>query len=426
MGAARAVLVTLLAHALCAGAAVAQTHDDRARTGGLKVAVFVVPTEGTMSPMRLATLQLTLEDALERDRRLEVVDVEAALLDRAGQVPAEVVSEARGLVESAEALLLREQPDRALPRLQAGVAQLETLLTFVSKKQLARAQFLLGAAQAMRGDTDDALASFVALQAWRPEFVADTRIAPGDVLPVFEEARKRAERLPGGSIQIASTPDGALAYVDGRFVGFTPTTAEGLPVGRHYVTFKMIGRGRIVQAVEVSSKKEVRVRGSLIDTPGWGELEALVEATSEGLGQVRAPEALAELGRVVGAEHIVVVAAPPPGTENGRYQGFVYDARTRRELAAAGAAASPEVERMFASLIREMYGAIDLSPEPAVTVAAGDTGTSQPIYRRWWFWGGAAVAVAAAIAVPLLTGDDEPEGPQCPGGSVCGEVIWEF
>jgi hypothetical protein len=426
MGAARAVLVILLAHLLCAGTAGAQTHDDRARTGGLKVAVFVVPTEGTMSPMRLATLQLTLEDALERDERLEVVDVEAALLDRAGQVPTEVVSEARGLMESGEALLVREQPDRALPRLQAAVAQLEPLLTFVSKKQLARAQFLLGAAHAMRGDKDEALERFVALLVWRPEFVADTRIAPGDVLPVFEEARKRAERLPGGSIQIGSTPDGALAYVDGRFVGFTPTTAEGLAAGRHYVTLKMIGRGRTVQAVEVSSKKEVRVRGSLIHTPGWSELEELVAATAAGLGQVRAPEALAELGKRVGAEHIVVVAAPPPGTDGGRYRGFVYDAHTRRELATAGAAASPEVERMFAGLSRELYRGIDLSPEPAAPVITADPGTSTPLYRRWWFWGGAAVAVAAALALPLFTGDDEPARPRCPGGAVCGEVIWEF
>jgi tetratricopeptide (TPR) repeat protein len=416
------VLVVALWSAVAAG----QTHDDRARTGGVPVAVFVVPASGTMSPMRLATLQLTLEDTLERDHRLEVVDIEAALLDRAGQVPAEVVSEARGLLETGEALLLREQPDRALPRLQAAVAQLESLLAFTSKKELARAQFLLGAAHAMRDDRDPAIEAFVALLAWRPEFVADTRIAPGDVLPLFQQAQKRARRLPGGSIQIGSTPDGALAYVDGRFVGFTPTTAEGLPAGRHYVTFKMIGRGRTVQPVEVSSRKEVRVRGSLIDTPGWDELEALVEATAAGLGQVRGPEELAELGRLIGAEQIVVVTAPAAGADGGRYQGFVYDVASRRELASASVAASPEVERLFAQLVRDLYTTIDLAPEPVTATVAADDGDAMPIYRRWWFWGGAAAAVAVAIAIPLLTGDDEPQGPRCPGGSVCGEVIWEF
>lgn len=422
---ARSLWLVAIASLLWIGAAGAQTHDDRDRTGGVGVAVFVLPAAGEMSPMRLATLQLTLEDALEQDRRLELVDVEAALLGRAGQVPTEIISEARGLLSTGEALLVREDPDKALPRLRAATLQLEPLLAFVSKKELARAQFLLGAAQAMRGETTAAEATFTALLVWRPAFVADTRIAPGEVLPVFQEAQKRAKQLPGGSVQIDSAPDGALAYVDGRFVGFTPTTVEGLPAGRHYVTFKMIGRGRTVVPVEVSSKKETRVRGALIDTPGWAELEALLATTAEGLGQVRAPESLGKLGRLLGAEHVVVVTAPGSGAADGRYQGFVYEVATGREVASASTPAGPEVERLFADLAQELYRQVDLSAVPEVAAVA-ETAGSPPIYRRWWFWGGAAVAVAAAITLPMLLDGGEPDPGRCPGGAVCGEVIWDF
>ena len=100
---------------------------------------------------------------------------------------------------------------------------------------------LLGAAQAMTGDRKGALATFTALQTWRPDAVPDPDLGPKQTLPIWEEAHDQVREAERGAIDIESAPEGAMAYVDGRLVGFTPTLVEGLPVGTHYVTIRREG-----------------------------------------------------------------------------------------------------------------------------------------------------------------------------------------
>ncbi len=251
-----------------------------------RVAVIVLGADGEPLPSTMrATLQVSMERALGTDERLEIVDVDAQLAGRAGAAPTDVVSEARGLLSIGEELLRRGQADAALAKLQAASAQLATVLAWAQKQELARAQFLLGAAQAVGGDGKAALASFIALLAWRPDFVADPTIAPTEVLPIWEKAQARVLKLRGGSIEITSSPDGAMAYVDGRFVGFTPTVVEALPAATHYVTIRMHGRVRVVEAVKVSDKKEATMRVRLEATPGIDELDAAIDDLASGIGK---------------------------------------------------------------------------------------------------------------------------------------------
>jgi len=242
----RGLLVGVVAGAIALTPARADEGDaaggDR---GEVELAVVVTGADGVKLPgVRRATVQVSMERALKRDRRLIVVDKDDRLAARAGRLPADVVAEARALVSSGEELLRRGQAEAALLKLQGASTQLARVLAWTQKQELARAQFLLGAAQVLTGDAKAAQATFVALLAWRPEMVADADIEPTKVLPVWEKARKQAARLAGGSIEIETAPAGALAYVDGKLIGFTPTVVEGLAVGVHYVTLRRDGHER--------------------------------------------------------------------------------------------------------------------------------------------------------------------------------------
>ncbi|MCA9677642.1 MAG: PEGA domain-containing protein [Kofleriaceae bacterium] len=394
-----------------------------------RVAVLVLGEDDEPLPSSVrATLQVSMERALEHDHRLEIVDQDTELARRAGEVPADVVSEARGLVSAGEALLRRNQADAALAKLEAASAQLTGVLAWAQKSELARAQFLLGAAHAIAGDDKAALAEFVALQAWRPEFVADPTIRPREVLPVWEKAQAKAARLPGGSIEISSSPDGAMAYVDGRFVGFTPTVVEALPAATHYVTVRMHGRVRSVTAVKVSDRKAGELRVSLDPTPGVERLQAAVDGIAGDVGKRQASAlaqgAFGDLAELLEVQHAVILVAPEG---DGPYRGYVYAVEGGSLLARAEVRLGErDPEAAFGELATKLYDQISFEPPAPPETPRPATAKGKPFYRSLWFWGGVAAVVTAGIAVPLLMRDDGPPPLSCPQDSSCGTVVLRF
>lgn len=395
------------------------------------VAVVITDASGTSSAARHATLLVEMERAVRGDKRLAAVDKDYQLALRAGDVPTDVISEARGLVRAGEALLRKQRAADALPRLEAGVRQLETALAWVKKEELAAAQFLLGAARASAGDTRGATETFVALLAWRPEHVADPEIDPAAVIPVWEAAAVKARKLAGGSIAIDSKPDGAMAYVDGRLVGFTPTTAEGLSVGTHYVTLRLPGWGKAVLPVKVSSTSQHDVAATLDRLPEQDELDRLVgelaaarESSQGGAGAARA------LGELVAAEHVLLLIAPVAGDDSGQFEAVLFDARSGKRLNAAVAAmGEDDPETVFAALRTSLYAGVELRAKPKrpVRKPKPKPAGGRPFYASGWFWGG-VTAVGAAIAIPLIltSGDDGPPPLSCPTDTVCGSVVLDF
>jgi hypothetical protein len=344
-------------------------------------------------------------------------------------VPTDKVSEARGLRIAGEELLRRGKTAEAIARLEAASAHLAEVLAWASKRELADAQFFLGAARAVAGDDKAAIADFVALLAWRPDYVADPSIEPDAVIPLWEKAQKKVEKLPGGSIEIDSRPDGAMAYVDGRFVGFTPTVVEALPAAVHYVTIRMHGRIRSVTAVKVSSKEAAELAVKLAPTPGINDLEQAIHDLSGGVGQVEAPAAaqagLGALGELVGAQHAVVLVAPQGDKP---YVGYVHAVDGGAQLARAEVALGErDPEEAFAELAAALYEQISFEPveAPPPPVTEVTRSTRKPFYKTWWFWGAVGAAVTAGVAIPLLLRDDAPEL-GCPPGDSCGIVVLSF
>jgi hypothetical protein len=415
------LVATVITSVISATPEVADAGDDK-----VSIAVFIASPDAEVGKARRATLLLTMEEALHEDTRLDVIDKDTQLAEGAGFVPKEVISEARGLLGSGEAMLLKGRAKAALTRLKTAETQLSAALAYVSKREVARAQFLVGAAQAILGKTKSARKTFMRLQVWRPDFVADTSIEPALVMPVWEEAVARVAKLDGGSIEVTSKPSGALAYVDGTFIGFTPTTAEGLVVGEHYVTFKAVGYAREVKRVTVSSDEQNAVSTKLVRSPSSDAVDELVAELLPSLGSSTGPKALEKLAPLLGIQHAVFVLVPPPG-EKGEYQAYVYDTKTRKRLSAARAPASAEVETTFSEMAVSLYASLILEPieEEVVEEEPDRDDRGSPFYKKWWFWAAVGAVATTAITVPLVIGGGT-DAPTCPPGSVCGEVIWDF
>jgi tetratricopeptide (TPR) repeat protein len=391
--------------------------------GPTRVAAFVLDDDGApVAGARGATLLHTLERALRRDGRLEIVDHDLALARRADLVPDEALGEALGSMSDGEALLRRDRAGAALPRLEQAARAFAENLAFARKRDYAHAQFLIGAAHAMLGNDDEAHEAFTRLLVWRDDYVADASIAPEKVLPRFEAAREALRGRGAGSIELLSSPAGAAAYVDGRFVGFTPTFAAGLTAGEHHVTFRAVGFVRAIVTVEVSSRVERTARVTLEPTPGRAQLEALLDEVAPELDRPRGGPALAELGALLGADHLVVVRLPSSTRGDDPVRGWIYGATSRQRLAAAERSPSDDDGAALAALAEDLYRQIAGEAWPPPARSRRDRG-GVALHRRWWFWTGVTV-VAAAVVVPRLF--DLDGGARCPDGAVCGHVVWRF
>jgi hypothetical protein len=398
--------------------------------GEATVAVVVTAAPDVKFPTaRRATVQVSVERALKRDKRLVVVDKDDRLAARAGRVPSDVVNEARALLSSGEELLKRGQAKAALLKLEGASVQLARVLAWTQKQELARAQFLLGAAQALSGDTKSALTTFVALLAWRPDAVADADLEPGVILPVWDKAQKKAAKLAGGSIDIETKPDGALAYVDGKLAGFTPTVVEGLAVGVHYVTVRRDGHERRVEAVRISDKKAAKLSVKLEPSRRGAELAAAEQALTVGLGAALAPAeaqaGFAEAGELLGVEQIVVVSAEKG---EGKYRVFVYDASGGARLAAEDLTVGDrELEDAFGDITGSLYEQVAKAKVKVVKKPPRKKKPSGPsIFSNKWFWITAGGIVAVGATTGLILSIDRSEPLTCPAGTSCGEVIFRF
>ncbi|MCE9573775.1 MAG: PEGA domain-containing protein [Deltaproteobacteria bacterium] len=389
-----------LARGLIALALLAVAMPARADRAKAKVAVVVVSADDDkLAPARQATIQVSMERAVARDARLEVVDQDEALAASAGLVPKDAVAEAL-----------------------AGV------LAWAQKQELAQAQFLRGAAHAVLGDDKAAIEEFVSLLAWRPDFAADPTIAPAVVIPLWEKAQARARQLPGGSIDVTSAPSGGMAYIDGRFVGFTPTTIEALPVGTHYLTVRKYGHQKVVRAVRVSDKRPATAEAELAPSPRADELQQAIATLRAGLGAAQAPAemqgALGDLSELLGVDQVAVLVAPRTGDRP--YRAYVYNALGGQRLAQAELRPDQgDLEDALATLATSLYKQVSFDPPPPPPPPR-IARHGRPFWRRGWFWASVGTALAVGVLVPLAIHERGPAEPRCPGADSCGAVILRF
>lgn len=424
--------------ALAALAAVAVTGPARADDGDAveaakpeaAVTVVITAADGVkLGAARRTTLAVNLERALRRDKRLLVIDQDDRLAARSGGVPTDAVNEGRAMLSTGEEMLRRGQAKAAVLKLQGASAQLATVLAWTQKQDLARAQLYLGTAQAVAGDSKAAVATFVALLAWRPDSLPDPDIEPATVLPLWEKAQLQAAKLPRAALDIATSPAGALAYVDGKMVGFTPTTVDDLAEGVHYVTLRRTGSVRRVDPIKVSAKLRAELSAVLEPSSGAPELAEAIALLEDGLGEpiakASAQAGLAQLGELLSVEQAVVLDVQPG---DGAYRAYVYAVDGGARLAVTDfVVGDRDPEEAFAEAGKALYRQVakaKVKPKPTRR-RSGKRGPS--IFTRWWFWTGVGAIAATAIAVPVvLELTDGPPPLTCPVGESCGGVVFRF
>jgi hypothetical protein len=377
----------------------------------IRVTTFLVSHAGVPDGAAGPIMQM-LDSALQRNPRLEMKELDTRLSEIAQEAPEEQIAEGRRLRSEAEAALAALQLSTALHKLEQAVEVLSKVLPFIKKEELADAMMALGATQYLKADRRSGHATFVRLFTWRPDYQADATRYSSQVLAPLEEARREVEKTRRGSLEIRSEPSAAQAYVDGRYVGVTPTTAEGLVAGEHFVTWKHEGYRKAVRPALVSVKQQELVTASLERTSKYLLVEEALRSAERQLGSDSLNSGTDRLREVLFIDHAVFVRlrTARPGFYN--LEADLYDLRSRKRLGRV----LREVPTQGGRAVEDVAAALYLNVRyEAELVAPGDEASTEtkrkPFYKTWWFWtvtgltAGGLIATGAALGTMLKPKD---------------------
>lgn len=408
--------------ALAVAAAPARA-DEPPKDPLVRVTVLLLKHPG-VDEAQLAPLMREFDKALKKNARLDQKELEVRLEEFAQEKPVTEIEGARAAyAEGIKALGGLDLPT-AVKRLTTSVDELSKVLPFIKKQELADAMCALAVAYFQQGDKKEAKNTFVRLLVWRADHVYDTEKFPPSVLATFDEAKKALEKMKRGSIEIKSEPEGAQAYVDGKYIGVTPAVAEGLLVGEHWVTFKKEGFRKSVLSGSVSPKFQQTITAMLDRSGKYLLVEQAITAIEKQIGNQKIDDTADNFKETLLLDHGVflrVVKAAQANTLN--VDAFLYDLRTRELLKKASrpvTADSPKNE--VAELVNELYNKISYEAELTQPKDAEPPKQikRKPIYKRWWFWTIIGVAAGGAIAAGVLA----PKPKNCGDGNFCPGIAF--
>ena len=380
----------------------------------VKVAVFVFP-EFEVDTNVATELTAGLRRGIRADQRLEYVDPSSALeTEDTSDTPS---SRGAQLVETAYQRAGAGRWRQIVRLIDDARELFESDLPHARRRDLVDASLLWGAAQCKLRRRRVCESAFREVVTFRENAEYDTSVLPEDVAQVFEEIRDETLTGDRGSIGIESEPPGAEVFVDGRFVGAAPTSAEGLLAGDHYVTLKLPGYAREVRRVTVSTDFEESVNIELYQLENAPLLRDALSAAREEMGDPQVGPGMRDLWSLLLVDQVVLADLRRIGeTDDFNIVLYLYDLRTNHGLRRIERRMTwSEVDLAEAEqLAVELYRDVDLSGriQPREEPLPQMPDEPVPFYRTWWFWSIAgAVIVGTTIGVAsALAPEGQPEG----------------
>lgn len=384
-----------------------------------KVSVFLIPLDKDASTL-VTQLSDTFQKVLAQNPNLIAKDWDTLLLEFAGEIPTESINKAIAKMQNGTVMLKDGQPAEAIPILQESIKDLEIVLPFTKKQYLAQAMMALAVAKAQTGATAQAQETFVQLLTWRPKIKYDTALWDPSFQNLFDKARQQMKARKRGSVEITTNPSGAKAFIDGQFVGTTPTVAYGLKVGQHYATFKMTGYSKSLLKFTVDPAMQQAYHVDLKQSEKFLLLQQSLNNAQKELGSKQATSSMVDLRTFLFIDQVILATITSSGQNKLDIKAHLYDLRSKQLLNTSSMQLDAADMWKLNSLAQMLYmnvrydGSIEAPAEPPPPPVK----KSKPFYAKWWFWT-AVAAGATAVILPIVYW---PESQTCAEGYRCVTV----
>lgn len=375
----------------------------------------VITALGDQAPANGSTLQVAIERAISFD---------------AGSVDEPVKPLA--LIKSGRSAFLQGNYQQAILALSSATRQLSVRDALLARDQqlrgpLQEALFYLAHAHLRANETTKAVAVVTeAIRSFPDNNPNVSKFAP-DLVQLYRRVSLELKRQSHATLSIRSAKPGCLAFVNGRYIGITPTKARGLLPGKYRVYLQRPGAtGRVHLTELTTSNREITIEHGLD--------AAIVTSPRVGLSYASDAEQRAHehahaiaIGRAVDAQEITIIGFV---RHMGRrvVQGQVLGVATGRVLRSALLATEPtaptpaETKALARFLLSGQAGdgviigtARPLTPTKPPTTSNGN---NDSFFRAGiWKWITLGVGVASAgagIALIALDGKGNCGTERCP------------
>jgi hypothetical protein len=385
----------------------------------VRVTTFLMKHEG-IDDQQLVPVMRAIDEGLKRNPKLEMKDLDTRLAEFAQEVPQDDIDKGKIAYDEGMKAMVALDLATAIKKLQLSVETYTKVLPYIKKAELADAMMALGAAEFEQNEKKQARTTFVRLLTWRQDYKVDVNKFPPAVLEPFESARKEVEHAKRGSLEIRSDPPSAQAYVDGRYIGVTPTFGEGLVVGEHFITLKKEGFRKAVMPATVSPKIQEVVNVPLERSGKFLLVQQALDSVEKVLGDKQLVSDADNLKEVLFVDHAVFVRPKPGAAGEIDVEAYLYDLRSRKKLAMVTQSVPvDQAEKATEPVATNLYKGVsyELVEETPRDAPIPEQKKRTPIYKTWWLWTAVGVAVVGAIVIGVAVAETRP--PECGAGNFC-------
>lgn len=374
----------------------------------------IVAALGDQAPAHGSTLQVAIERSISFD---------------AG--PVDEPTKPLALIKSGRSAFLQGNYRQAILALSSATRQLAVCDALLARDQqlrgpLQEALFYLAHAHLRANETTKAVAVVTeAIRSFPDNNPNVSKFAP-DLVQLYRRVSLELKRQSHATLTIRSAKPGCLAFVNGRYIGITPTKARGLLPGKYRVYLQRPGAtGRVHVTELTTSNREITIEHGLD--------AAIVTSPRVGLSYASDAEQRAHehahaiaIGRAVDAQEITIIGFV---RHMGRrvVQGQVLGVATGRVLRSALLATEPaaptpaETKALARFLLSGQAGdgviigpARPLTPTEPPTTSAKNDGFFRVGIWKWITLGVGVASAGAGIALIALDGKGSCGTERCP------------
>lgn len=363
------------------------------------VAVFVLPGPGG-AQAEAGRLQDSLLRALT-EANVPLADVDGlfppSLPENAGEARYKEGTEAYDNLDL----------DGAESKFKEAVAFFVDYPELASGEKLALTHAFLGAIALQKGGkqakkkADEELARAIV---FKPDLELDAKFFGPDVKKAWDKAKAEVDARPKAVLSFKTEPTGVEVSVQGHRLGATPVPdKEGLPAGRHLVTFHRPGYAPAGVLVDVSgATAEAKATLTPVEKYAAAVKEAEALATSGNLAATVAPTAALGLARTMKARFLVLV---PVRDDSGSATLQAWDVDTGGKLKDVTLDTPASFGSAAAAIRRWMA-----NPAPAEGPMAGlEPVKSDSVLNKWWFWAAVGGVVVVGATTGIVAGAAQPQ-----------------
>lgn len=350
-----------------------------------------------------------LEDALTKRPDITLNDVNSVLDRGTNRIHFDNIRQATVYLEKARAAFKESNYPVALMEFQRSVDLFEKSFSFLTTDQpFIDALVGLGFSNGLSGVQNEAITAFKKALIFNPHAKFDFTRYPKNLLRLFNKAKAELKNASLGELEIVTSPDNALVYVDGHFRGVSPVTVKRLQIGPHYVKISKLGYSS-VNKIMVASSGTTKNDVALVPARRRFLLDQRIPQLRLDVADQKAGETMVGLKSLFFVEHVILVSIFG-GSGKREVQLSLFDLKRRIRLKQVSAVVDwqtfdlTRAQAIVADLLKDvsLTGKAAVHPKHQQTIKYVG---GKPVWKKWWFWTiiGAVVATGATVGIVLGT-----------------------